>query len=91
MSLAQARRQRLSDRRIKRGALIRIQSQGVQAMAKHFAGNDHEFQFERWTAGVRIPSRAMHELYLLPFEMAVKDGDVAGLMCVPASQWRMGV
>ena len=58
-----------------------IQSQGVQAMAKHFAGNEHEFQFERWTAGVRIPSRAMHELYLLPFEMAVKDGDVAGLMC----------
>lgn len=58
-----------------------IQSQGVQAMAKHFAGNEHEFQFERWTAGVRIPSRAMHELYLLPFEMAVKDGDVAGVMC----------
>lgn len=58
-----------------------IQSQGVQAMGKHFAGNEHEFQFERWTAGVRIPSRAMHELYLLPFEMAVKDGDVAGLMC----------
>lgn len=58
-----------------------IQSQGVQAMAKHFAGNEHEFQFERWTAGVRIPSRAMHELYLLPFEMAVKDGGIAGVMC----------
>lgn len=58
-----------------------IQSQGVQAMAKHFAGNEYEFQFERWTAGVRIPSRAMHELYLLPFEMAVKDADVAAVMC----------
>src|SRR5690606_10590883 len=50
-----------------------IQSQGVQAQLKHFVGNEHEFQRERWTAGVRIPSRAMHELYLLPFEMAIKD------------------
>ncbi len=58
-----------------------IQSQGVQAQIKHFVGNEHEFQRERWTAGVRIPSRAMHELYLLPFEMAVKDGDAASIMC----------
>ncbi|MBM7456037.1 beta-glucosidase [Oceanisphaera litoralis] len=58
-----------------------IQSQGVQAQPKHFVGNEHEFQRERWTAGVRIPSRAMHELYLLPFEMAVKDGKAATLMC----------
>lgn len=58
-----------------------IQSQGVQAQPKHFVGNEHEFQRERWTAGVRIPSRAMHELYLLPFEMAVKDGNAATIMC----------
>ncbi|WP_319781370.1 beta-glucosidase family protein [Oceanisphaera sp. IT1-181] len=58
-----------------------IQSQGVQAQIKHFVGNEHEFQRERWTAGVRIPSRAMHELYLLPFEMAVKDGRAASIMC----------
>lgn len=58
-----------------------IQSQGVQAQPKHFAGNEHEFQFERWTAAVRIPSRALHELYLLPFEMAVKDAQPASMMC----------
>lgn len=58
-----------------------IQSQGVQAMIKHFAGNEHEYNFERWTAASRIPSRALHELYLLPFEMAVKDGDAASIMC----------
>src|SRR5690606_26709973 len=27
-----------------------IQSQGVHSMIKHFAGNEHEFDFERWTA-----------------------------------------
>ncbi|WP_122818234.1 glycoside hydrolase family 3 C-terminal domain-containing protein [Nocardioides pantholopis] len=52
-----------------------------QATAKHFVANDSEFQFERWTAAIRVPSRAMHELYLLPFEMAVKDADVASVMC----------
>lgn len=58
-----------------------IQSQGVQAQPKHFVGNEHEFQRERWTAAVRIPSRAMHELYLLPFEMAVRDAQAATIMC----------
>ncbi|WP_104108359.1 glycoside hydrolase family 3 C-terminal domain-containing protein [Nocardioides sp. 616] len=52
-----------------------------QATAKHFVANDSEFQFERWTAAIRVPSRAMHELYLLPFEMAVKDANVASVMC----------
>jgi beta-glucosidase len=58
-----------------------IQSQGVQAQPKHFLGNEHEYDFERWTAGVRIPSRALHELYLLPFEMAVRDARPASIMC----------
>ncbi|MBC2935159.1 beta-glucosidase [Nocardioides sp. zg-1228] len=59
-----------------------IQARGVsQATAKHFVANDSEFQFERWTAAIRVPSRAMHELYLLPFEMAVKDAKVASVMC----------
>ena len=59
-----------------------IQARNVsQATAKHFVANDSEFQFERWTAAIRVPSRAMHELYLLPFEMAVKDAQVASIMC----------
>ena len=28
-----------------------------------------------------IPPRALHELYLLPFEMSTKDGQMAGIMC----------
>jgi beta-glucosidase len=56
-----------------------IQEQGVQAQLKHLAGNEQET--ERWTMGVQVPSQAMNELYMLPFEMAVKDADPASVMC----------
>ena len=56
-----------------------IQSQGVQAQLKHLAGNEQET--ERWTMGVQVPSRAMNELYMLPFEMTVKDANPASVMC----------
>lgn len=56
-----------------------IQEQGVQAQIKHLAGNEQET--ERWTMGVQVPSRAMNELYLLPFEMAVKMANPASVMC----------
>ena len=59
-----------------------VQARGVShATAKHFVANESEYQFERWTSANRVPSQAMHELYLLPFEMAVKDADVASVMC----------
>lgn len=59
-----------------------IQARGVShATIKHFAANESEYQFERWTSANRVPSRAMHELYLLPFEMAIKDADAASVMC----------
>jgi beta-glucosidase len=53
----------------------------TQATVKHFVGNESEYQQERWTAASRIPSRAMHEIYLLPFEMAVRDAKPASVMC----------
>ncbi|OCA88694.1 hypothetical protein A8F94_24135 [Bacillus sp. FJAT-27225] len=56
-----------------------IQAQGVQAQLKHLAGNEQET--ERWTMGVQVPSRAMNELYMLPFEMAAKDANPASFMC----------
>ena len=56
-----------------------IQKQGVHAQIKHLAGNEQET--ERWTMGVQVPSRAMNELYMLPFEMVVKDADPASVMC----------
>jgi beta-glucosidase len=62
--------------------VLGVQSNGkTHATIKHFAGNETEYQRERWTAASRIPSRAMHEIYLLPFEMVVKDGKAAAVMC----------
>jgi beta-glucosidase len=56
-----------------------MQKHGVIAMAKHFIANDHETN--RTTENVIVADRVLHELYLLPFEMAVRSGDVASVMC----------
>ena len=56
-----------------------IQANGIHANAKHFAVNEQETQ-RRQLATV-VPPRALHELYLLPFEMAVKDAQPASVMC----------
>jgi len=59
-----------------------VQANGkTHATVKHFAGNESEYQRERWTSASRIPSRAMHQIYLLPFEMTVKDAKPASVMC----------
>src|SRR5438876_10498244 len=55
------------------------QSKGIIAMAKHFAANEQETN--RMTIQETIDRRVLRELYLLPFEMAVKDGDTASVMC----------
>jgi beta-glucosidase len=53
-------------------AFIRgVQSQGVGATAKHFVCNDSEF--ERMTISSEVGDRALHEIYLPPFEAAVKE------------------
>ncbi len=56
-----------------------IQRHGVIAMAKHFVANEQETN--RSTVNETIADRVLHEMYLLPFEMAVTDGKVAALMC----------
>ncbi|MBB5685940.1 beta-glucosidase family protein [Sphingobium boeckii] len=56
-----------------------IQKHGVIAMPKHIVANDQET--DRKTVNVIIDDRVLHQIYLLPFEMAVKDGDVASVMC----------
>ncbi|MEV7415316.1 glycoside hydrolase family 3 C-terminal domain-containing protein [Streptomyces sp. NPDC089919] len=54
-------------------ALIRgIQSRGVAATAKHYVANDSETQ--RLTLDVRVEERVLHEVYLAPFEAAVRAG-----------------
>ncbi len=60
-------------------AFIRgVQSHGVATTVKHFAGNESEF--ERMTIDSVIDQRTLRELYLLPFELAVKEGGSLGIM-----------
>ncbi|WP_409055455.1 glycoside hydrolase family 3 C-terminal domain-containing protein [Streptomyces sp. SYP-A7185] len=54
-------------------ALIRgIQAHGVAATAKHYVANDAET--ERLTVDVRVDERTLREVYLVPFEAAVRAG-----------------
>jgi beta-glucosidase len=55
-----------------------VQSQGVFATVKHFVGNEAEY--ERNSISSVIDERSLRELYLVPFELAVREGDVLGLM-----------
>ena len=49
-----------------------LQEEGVAATVKHFAGNESEYQ--RGTINSVIAERPLRELYLRPFELAVKEG-----------------
>ena len=54
------------------------QNDGTAVCLKHYALNNQEDY--RGFVDVRISDRAMHEIYLRPFEMAVRDGDAWGVM-----------
>jgi Glycosyl hydrolase family 3 N terminal domain len=49
-----------------------LQAHGVAATAKHYVANDSETN--RFTVDVRVDERALHELYLAPFEQLVVEG-----------------
>ena len=51
---------------------------GVTGTIKHFVGNDQEAA--RHNANAIISERALREIYLKPFEMAVKQGDAYLIM-----------
>lgn len=55
-----------------------LQGQGVSATIKHYAGNESEI--ERTTISSNIDERALREIYLRPFEAAVKEAGVWGIM-----------
>ncbi|WP_284387129.1 beta-glucosidase [Devosia yakushimensis] len=55
-----------------------LQSQGISATVKHFAGNESEI--ERTTMSSVIDERTLREVYLIPFEWAVKKGGTKGVM-----------
>jgi beta-glucosidase len=55
-----------------------IQAHGVIAMGKHYVVNDQEY--ERFRTSVEVEEHVLRELYLLPFEMMVKDAEIAAIM-----------
>ncbi len=59
-------------------AIHGIQSCHVIATVKHFACNDQEW--ERNNYDVQVDERSLREVHLLPFEAAVKEGQVWMLM-----------
>ncbi|MBY5694584.1 beta-glucosidase [Rhizobium leguminosarum] len=61
-----------------------VQSQGIAATIKHFAGNESEI--ERQTMSSDIDERTLREIYFPPFEQAVRR---AGVMAVMSSYNRL--
>ncbi|MFM8267592.1 MAG: glycoside hydrolase family 3 protein [Ilumatobacteraceae bacterium] len=55
-----------------------VQSTGVASCIKHFVGNDTEI--ERMTVDSRIDERTLREVYLVPFEAAVREAGVRAVM-----------
>ncbi|XUW92293.1 glycoside hydrolase family 3 C-terminal domain-containing protein [Burkholderia sp. M6-3] len=55
------------------------QANGVIAMAKHFLLNEQEAN--RGTVSVLVDDRTLHEIYLLPFGVSIRRGNVASVMC----------
>ncbi|EJB06816.1 beta-glucosidase-like glycosyl hydrolase [Rhizobium leguminosarum bv. trifolii WSM597] len=61
-----------------------VQGEGIAATIKHFAGNESEI--ERQTMSSDIDERSLREIYLPPFEQAVRR---AGVMAVMSSYNRL--
>ncbi|KZP32329.1 glycoside hydrolase family 3 protein [Athelia psychrophila] len=55
-----------------------VQSQGVQATAKHFINNEQEHS--RTTESSNVDDRTQHEVYLAPFLRSIQ-ANVAAVMC----------
>ena len=57
-----------------------VADKGVYANVKHFAVNDQETHRSSNGIATWLDEQALRELYLKPFEMAVKEGKARGLM-----------
>ncbi len=59
--------------------VVGMQSRGVVATVKHFAANNQET--ERGTIDARVSERALREIYLPAFKVAVEQGHAGAVMC----------
>lgn len=55
-----------------------VQSQGIYVYAKHFVGNDQDSK--RGGLYTWLNEQSLREIYLEPFEYAVKEGEATGVM-----------
>lgn len=55
-----------------------LQENGVAATPKHYIANDSEN--ERMTVDAQLDEQTLHELYLVPFEIAVREANAWALM-----------
>ncbi len=55
-----------------------VQQYGVSVCIKHFVCNEKENN--KLSCEVRVSERALREIYLMPFEMCIKEGKAQGLM-----------
>ncbi len=55
------------------------QKHGVPANVKHYIANNQEL--DRFDVNELIDERTMREIYLPPYELAIKEGKVASAMC----------
>lgn len=55
------------------------QKQGVLSMVKHYPANNQET--DRYQMNAVVDSRTMREIYLPPFEAAIRKGRAAAVMC----------
>jgi beta-glucosidase len=78
--------------------IVGVQSRGVAATPKHFVANDAEA--DRWTVDCVVDERTLREIYLPPFEWAVRAGAwvlmtaynrVNGLFCAEQAELVAGL
>ncbi|VDC07331.1 unnamed protein product [Peniophora sp. CBMAI 1063] len=55
-----------------------LQARGVAATIKHYVANDQEF--ERFSISSDVTERALREIYLKPFQIAIRDSNPWALM-----------